>query len=172
MITYKNNEIEIITCDEKKGGETLTTHHHKINSILYPIQNQYILPTTTHRAYKALVEMGKQLKEYQPKEYETKKYNELMVKLKMVCVKLKKLEQPQENNPKDVAKKLINYEVHKYIKNKPTTETQTDELIKTLERNKTIYEDSQEYIDYPDTFIRMQGEILSLLQNKYQLVED
>lgn len=172
MVTYKDNEIKIIKCVEKQGGDKLTTLHHQINEVLYGIQNQYILPTTTQRVYDELVTIGKALGEYTPKSYEVKKYNELITKLRIAVKLLKTLEQPQENNPKDVAKKLINYEVHKYIKNKPTTETPTDELIKTLERNKTIYEDAQQYIDYPDTFIRMQGELLNLLQKKYQLVEE
>ena len=158
-MTYKEH-INLISFDGLKNVPySIKTYQKTINDILFGINLQYILPTTTTRVLNDLKKIGVEIN---TREKNSKYKTEIIQQLRQVCKSLIDL------NKKEIDKetlhtralKICKYTLINYIHNRE--KYSMDDKLKQLRHNLVVYGDIKDYItdDEVKKFKELQEEIL------------
>ena len=173
MSSYRDNDITILVTKNKECTNTLKDLHYRINDVIYPIQYQHLLPTTTKRVINTLTDIRRDLLSYEPKKNERKKYEELYNQLQDRIWSLQTIKDEDYQDLTANALAILRYRISVYLDDRKNKKYYyVDAIIKALEVNKNIYDDCKDYTKGNDElyrFIKMQDELFSMFNEKYRL---
>ena len=180
MSTFKEKGIEIIKCTNNKMStrESIKNIHRAVNKLLYDIQYQNVLTTTTNRLYGKLVGYGQQIN----KEAENKPLNlkeaEILQQLRKICINLRHIIRQTQNrdiNETFTASKIQSYSFFYYKTHKNDIFKDEETIKNHLEKLKTLVQDLQPILGGKEFdiqgYIKMQNELIDALVKKYVIWE-
>lgn len=128
--------VDIISCTNKIGTDSLKELHYKANAILFQLKNSYIMRNRTIRCGKALKEIAESIKALEVTDKAKAKKNEVMNAIDKALTYLRSIRK-QEASTEEI-QKTINFTVSGYLRNKPTN---AREALGQIERMKELVSD-------------------------------
>lgn len=179
MSTFKEKGVEIIKCQNSKMAtrESIKNIHRAVNKLLYDIQYQNVLTTTTNRLYGKLVGYGQQIN----KEAENKPLNpkeaEILQKLRNICINLRHIIRNTQNrviNETLTASKVQSYSFWYYKQHKDEILKDEETIKNYLEKLKTLVKDLQPILNKEfdtQSYLKIQNELIEALVKRYVIWE-
>ena len=128
--------VDIISCTNKIGTDSLKDLHYKANAILFQLKNSYIMRNRTIRCGKALKEIAESIKALEVTDKAKAKKNEVINAIEAQLKYLRSIAK-QEPSTEEI-QKTINYTVSTYLRKKPETLSDAIQLITDM---KTLVSD-------------------------------
>ena len=128
--------VDIISCTNKIGTDSLKDLHYKANAILFQLKNSYIMRNRTIRCGKALKEIAESIKALEVTDKAKAKKNEVINAIEAQLRYLRTIAK-QEPSTEEI-QKTINYTVSTYLRKKPETLSDAIQLITDM---KTLVSD-------------------------------
>lgn len=110
--------IDIISCTNKIGTDSLKDLHYAANAILFKLKNSYIMRNRTIRCGKALKEISDSIKALEVTDKAKAKKQEVLNAIDKALVYLRSIRK-QEASAEEI-QKTINFTVSGYLRKKPT----------------------------------------------------
>lgn len=111
--------VDIISCTNKIGTDSLKDLHYKANAILFQLKNSYVMKNRTIRSGKALKEISESIKALEVSDKAKAKKQEVINAIDKALSYLRSVRK-QEASTEEV-QRSINFTVSQYLRNKPTT---------------------------------------------------
>lgn len=128
--------VDIISCTNKIGTDSLKELHYKANGILFQLKNSYIMKNRTIRCGKALKEISESIKALEVSDKAKAKKQEVINSIDKALVYLRSIRKQEASA--DEVQRTINFTVSSYLRNKPTT---AREALGQIERMKELVSD-------------------------------
>lgn len=128
--------VDIISCTNKIGTDSLKDLHYKANAILFKLKNSYIMRNRTIRSGKALKAIADSIKSLEVTDKAKAKKQEVINAIDKALVYLRSVRK-QEASAEEI-QKTINFMVSQYLRNKPTN---AREALDQIERMKELVSD-------------------------------
>lgn len=159
--------VDIISCTNKIGTDSLKELHYKANAILFQLKNSYIMKNRTIRCGKALKAIADSIKSLEVSDKAKAKKNEVINAIDKALVYLRSIRK-QEASTEEV-QKSISFTVSSYLRNKPTT---AREALGQIERMKDLINDIGD-IDLSTlktkSFMQMHKELKELIEQEIEI---
>ena len=171
MKTGKELGLEGMTVPAKGMPRETGKVYLRINGILYDYSKCYISPMMAEQLYKSLCSLGVELKDAPASANK----EAILSRVRLVCTNLKEYLRTSTwaETDAEIVNRTLKYQLRQYLYNK---ENNTLDVVKTLARNKEIW--NQMYLPcpykqgiYPNKFLEMQEELITLLSQPYHLEE-
>ena len=128
--------VDIISCQNKIGTDSLKELHYKANAILFQLKNSYIMRNRTIRCGKALKEIAESIKALEVTDKAKAKKQEVINAIDKALTYLRSVRKQEASA--DEIQKSINFTVSGYLRNKPTN---AREALDQIERMKELVSD-------------------------------
>ena len=128
--------VDIISCQNKIGTDSLKDLHYKANAILFQLKNSYIMRNRTIRCGKALKEIAESIKALEVTDRAKAKKQEVINAIDKALAYLRSVR--KQDASVDEVQRSINFTVSQYLRNKPTT---AREALGYIERMKELVSD-------------------------------
>ena len=128
--------VDIISCQNKIGTDSLKELHYKANGILFQLKNSYVMKNRTIRCGKALKAIAESIKSLEVTDKAKAKKQEIMNAIDKALVYLRSIRKQEASA--DEVQKTINFTVSGYLRNKPTN---AREALDYIERMKELVSD-------------------------------
>lgn len=128
--------VDIISCTNKIGTDSLKELHYAANAILFQLKNSYIMKNRTIRCGKALKEISDRIKALEVTDKAKAKKQEVINAIDKALTYLRTVRK-QEASAEEI-QKSINFTVSGYLRNKPTN---AREALGYIERMKELVSD-------------------------------
>ena len=112
-----NYKVDIISCTNKIGTDSLKDLHYKANAIIFKLAHSYIMRNRTIRCGKALKEIAESIKALEVTDKAKAKKNEVINAIEAQLKYLRTIAK-QEPSTEEI-QKTINYTVSCYLRKKP-----------------------------------------------------
>lgn len=110
--------VDIISCQNKIGTDSLKELHYKANAILFQLKNSYIMKNRTIRCGKALKEIAESIKALEVTDKAKAKKQEVINSIDKALAYLRTVRKQEASV--DEVQRTINFTVSSYLRNKPT----------------------------------------------------
>lgn len=128
--------VDIISCQNKIGTDSLKELHYKANAILFQLKNSYVMKNRTIRCGKALKEIAESIKALEVTDKAKAKKQEVMNAIDKALTYLRSVRKQEASA--DEIQRTINFTVSQYLRNKPTN---AREALDQIERMKELVSD-------------------------------
>ena len=128
--------VDIISCQNKIGTDSLKELHYKANGILFQLKNSYVMKNRTIRCGKALKAIAESIKALEVTDKAKAKKQEVLNAIDKALSYLRSVRK-QEPSAEEI-QKSINFMVSGYLRNKPTN---AREALGYIERMKELVSD-------------------------------
>lgn len=128
--------VDIISCQNKIGTDSLKDLHYKANAILFQLKNSYIMKNRTIRCGKALKEIAESIKALEVTDKAKAKKQEVINAIDKALVYLRTVRKQEASA--DEVQRTINFTVSSYLRNKPTN---AREALEQIDRMKELVSD-------------------------------
>ena len=159
--------VDIISCQNKIGTDSLKDQHYKANAILFQLKNSYIMKNRTIRCGKALKEISDSIKALEVTGRAKAKKQEVINAIDKALAYLRTVRKQEASV--DEIQKTINFTVSQYLRNKPTT---AREALDQIERVKALMNDIGD-IDLSTlktkSFKQMHKELKELIEQEIEI---
>ena len=159
--------VDIISCTNKIGTDSLKDLHYKANAILFQLKNSYIMKNRTIRSGKALKAIAESIKALEVSDKAKAKKNEVINAIDKALAYLRSIRKQEASI--DEVQKTINFTVSQYLRNKPTN---AREALGYIERMKELISDigdvklSKLKIK---SFVQMHKELKELIEQEIEI---
>lgn len=110
--------VDIISCQNKIGTDSLKELHYAANAILFQLKNSYIMKNRTIRCGKALKEISDSIKALEVTDKAKAKKQEVINAIDKALAYLRSIRKQEASI--DEVQRTINFTVSGYLRNKPT----------------------------------------------------
>lgn len=159
--------VDIISCTNKIGTDSLKELHYKANAILFQLKNSYVMKNRTIRCGKALKEIAESIKALEVTDKAKAKKQEVMNAIDKALVYLRSIRKQEASV--DEVQRSINFTVSSYLRNKPTN---AREALGYIERMKELVSDIGD-IDLSTlktkSFRQMHKELKELIEQEIEI---
>lgn len=128
--------VDIISCQNKIGTDSLKELHYAANAILFQLKNSYVMKNRTIRCGKALKEISDSIKALEVTDKAKAKKQEVLNAIDKALTYLRSIRKQEASA--DEVQRTINFTVSQYLRNKPTT---AREALGYIERMKELVND-------------------------------
>lgn len=128
--------VDIISCTNKIGTDSLKELHYAANAILFQLKNSYVMKNRTIRCGKALKAIAESIEALEVTDRAKAKKQEVISAIDKALTYLRSIRK-QEASTEEV-QRSINFTVSQYLRNKPTT---AREALGQIERMKELISD-------------------------------
>lgn len=160
--------VDIISCTNKIGTDSLKELHYKANAILFQLKNSYIMRNRTIRCGKEIKEIGDNIKALEVSDKAKAKKQEIMNAIDKALVYLRSIRKQEASV--DEVQKTINFTVSGYLRNKPSN---AREALDQIERMKELVSDIGD-IDLSNlktkAFKQMHKELKELIEREIEFI--
>lgn len=159
--------VDIISCTNKIGTDSLKDLHYKANAILFQLKNSYIMKNRTIRCGKALKDIAESIKSLEVTDRAKAKKQEIMNAIDKALTYLRSIRKQEASA--DEVQRTINFTVSQYLRNKPTN---AREALDYIERMKELISDigdvklSKLKIK---SFVQMHKELKELIEQEIEI---
>lgn len=159
--------VDIISCTNKIGTDSLKDLHYKANAILFQLKNSYIMKNRTIRCGKALKAIAESIKSLEVTDRAKAKKQEIMNAIDKALTYLRSIRKQEASA--DEVQRTINFTVSQYLRNKPTN---AREALGQIERMKELISDigdvklSKLKIK---SFVQMHKELKELIEQEIEI---
>lgn len=159
--------VDIISCQNKIGTDSLKDLHYKANAILFQLKNSYIMKNRTIRCGKALKAIAESIKSLEVTDRAKAKKQEIMNAIDKALTYLRSIRKQEASA--DEVQRTINFTVSQYLRNKPTN---AREALGQIERMKELISDigdvklSKLKIK---SFVQMHKELKELIEQEIEI---
>lgn len=159
--------VDIISCTNKIGTDSLKELHYAANAILFQLKNSYVMKNRTIRCGKALKAIAESIKALDVSDRAKAKKQEVINAIDKALVYLRSIRKQEASV--DEIQKTINFMVSSYLRNKPTT---AREALDQIERMKDLISDIGD-IDLSTlktkSFMQMHKELKELIEQEIEI---
>ena len=159
--------VDIISCTNKIGTDSLKELHYAANAILFQLKNSYIMKNRTIRCGKALKEISESIKSLEVTDRAKAKKKEVISAIDKALAYLRSIRK-QEASTEEI-QKTISFMVSSYLRNKPTN---AREALDQIERVKVLMNDIGD-IDLSTlktkSFRQMHKELKELIEQEIEI---
>lgn len=128
--------VDIISCQNKIGTDSLKDLHYAANAILFQLKNSYIMKNRTIRCGKALKAISDSIKSLEVTDKAKAKKQEVINAIDKILTYLRSIRKQEASA--DEVQRTINFTVSNYLRNKPTN---AREALGQIERMKELVSD-------------------------------
>lgn len=175
-MNYKEKGITIIQCQNKKMAcrESIKKNHHQINRLIYEIQYQHVISSTSNRLYNELVEIGKEIASEAEKKPLNPKEAEILQKLRQICINLRHIirNTKPDIDETETARKIQNYSFFAYKKALQSILSSEEDIKNQLEKMKSLRADLEPILksNFDEVgYKKMQDELLNSWMERYRI---